>query len=106
MFTNQRNKVTSVITTAVLLASLCAPMFVHAAAAVSVIGVQAVSSSKTSTDYKDLGQVMNQQPTWSVYVITAFAAFEKQYGEKATKKRKLFNGFIETNYYQYFGRKV
>jgi len=56
--------------------------------------------------YKDLGQVMNQQPTWSVYVITAFAAFEKQYGEKATKKRKLFNGFIETNYYQYFGRKV
>lgn len=56
--------------------------------------------------YKDLGQVMNQQSTWSVYVITAFAAFEKQYGEKATKKRKLFNGFIETNYYQYFGRKV
>ena len=56
--------------------------------------------------YKDLGLVMNQHPSWSVYVITAFAAFEKQYGEKATKKRKLFNGFIETNYYQYFGRKI
>jgi len=27
------------------------------------------------------------------------------YGEKATKNRKLFNGFIETNYYQYFGKK-
>lgn len=56
--------------------------------------------------YKDLGQAMNQHPSWSVYIITAFATFEKEYGEKATKKRKLFNGFIETNYYQYFGRKI
>lgn len=56
--------------------------------------------------YKDLGQVMNQHPSWSTYIITAFETFEKQYGAKATKKRKLFNGFIETNYYQYFGRKV
>lgn len=56
--------------------------------------------------YKDLGQIMNQYPSWSVYILTAFEDFEKQYGQKATKKRKLFNGFIQTNYFQYFGRKI
>ncbi|RDW22076.1 THUMP domain-containing class I SAM-dependent RNA methyltransferase [Oceanobacillus chungangensis] len=55
--------------------------------------------------YKDFGDVMKNHPTWSIYVITAFAAFEKQFGMEATKKRKLFNGFIETNYYQYFGER-
>lgn len=55
--------------------------------------------------YKHLGSVMSEHPSWSVYVMTAYAQFEKVYGRKATKKRKLFNGFIETNYYQYFGRK-
>ena len=56
--------------------------------------------------YKDLGQVMKDHPSWSVYIITAFETFEKQYGQQATKKRKLFNGFIQTNYYQYFGKKI
>ncbi|WP_067725524.1 THUMP domain-containing class I SAM-dependent RNA methyltransferase [Oceanobacillus damuensis] len=56
--------------------------------------------------YSDLGNIMKNHPSWSVYIITAFEAFEKKYGQKATKKRKLFNGFIETNYYQYFGQKT
>lgn len=56
--------------------------------------------------YRDLGQIMQEHPSWSVYIITAFEAFERQYGKDATKKRKLFNGFIQTNYYQYFGKKV
>lgn len=55
--------------------------------------------------YQDLGRIMQEHPTWSVYIITAFETFEKEYGQKATKKRKLFNGFIQTNYYQYFGKK-
>ncbi|MFB4169180.1 class I SAM-dependent RNA methyltransferase [Virgibacillus sp. JSM 102003] len=55
--------------------------------------------------YQDLGNIMKQHPTWSVYILTAYEAFEKEYGQKATKKRKLFNGFIQTNYYQYFGKR-
>lgn len=55
--------------------------------------------------YKDFGQVMRNHPSWSVYVLTAFEAFEKYYGQIATKKRKLFNGFIKVDYYQYFGKK-
>lgn len=56
--------------------------------------------------YKDLGLIMQKHPSWSVYILTAASYFEKVYGQKATKKRKLFNGFIRTDYYQYFGRKV
>lgn len=55
--------------------------------------------------YSQLGNVMLNHPSWSVYILTSFKKFENSYGEKATKKRKLFNGFIETDYYQYFGRK-
>src|SRR5690625_4181452 len=55
--------------------------------------------------YKTLGNIMNNNKTWSTYIITSYKEFEKEYGRKATKKRKLFNGFIETNYYQYYGRK-
>lgn len=55
--------------------------------------------------YQTLGNIMKGNKTWSVYVLTSFKQFEKAYGQKATKRRKLFNGFIETNYYQYFGIK-
>lgn len=55
--------------------------------------------------YQDLGEIMKQHPSWSVYMLTSMKSFETHYGKKATKKRKLFNGFIETDYYQYFGKK-
>lgn len=53
----------------------------------------------------DLGRVMDAHPSWSVYMLSSMADFETLYGRRATKKRKLFNGFIETNYYQYWGIK-
>src|SRR5690625_4488700 len=56
--------------------------------------------------YNDLGAIMQNNPSWSVYILTAFTNFEKEYGKKATKKRKLFNGFIKTDYYQYFGKRT
>lgn len=55
---------------------------------------------------KAFGKIMQQHPSWSVYILTADESFEKYYGQKATKKRKLFNGFIKTDFYQYFGEKI
>lgn len=55
--------------------------------------------------YRKLGEIMKNHPSWSVYILTSMQSFEKEYGKQATKKRKLFNGFIQTHYYQYFGRK-
>lgn len=54
--------------------------------------------------YSALGKVTEEHPSWSTYVLTSYPEFEAAFGREATKKRKLFNGFIETNYYQYFGQ--
>lgn len=55
--------------------------------------------------YKDMGRILNGLDTWSVYILTSNEHFEELYGKKATKKRKLFNGFIKTDYYQYWGKR-
>ncbi len=55
--------------------------------------------------YRDLGTIMRDYPSWSVYILTSNERFEDLYGREATKKRKLFNGFIKTDFYQFFGRK-
>ena len=58
--------------------------------------------------YEDMGRVFDD-PTWSVYVLTSDEFFESAYGKKgkngkkADAKRKLFNGNIKTDYYQYYG---
>lgn len=53
--------------------------------------------------YRNLGGLMKQNPTWSTYLITSMEYFETLFGRKANKKRKLFNGRIKTDYYQYEG---
>jgi len=54
---------------------------------------------------QDMGRIMDKHPTWSVYMLSSMEKFEENYGRRATKKRKLFNGFIQTEYYQYWGQK-
>ncbi|MEC1472913.1 class I SAM-dependent RNA methyltransferase [Bacillus haynesii] len=55
--------------------------------------------------YKDMGKAFAELDTWSVYMLTSNERFEECYGKKATKKRKLFNSFIKTDYYQYWGKR-
>ncbi|MFB9757670.1 THUMP domain-containing class I SAM-dependent RNA methyltransferase [Ectobacillus funiculus] len=55
--------------------------------------------------YAEMGKVFRGMDTWSIYVLTSYPEFEKWYGAEASKKRKLFNGFIRTDYYQYFGKR-
>ncbi|MTI46432.1 THUMP domain-containing class I SAM-dependent RNA methyltransferase [Sporosalibacterium faouarense] len=53
--------------------------------------------------YKTMGIKFNKLDTWSKYVITSEEDFEKYYKKKADKKRKLYNGRIKVDYYQYYG---
>lgn len=55
--------------------------------------------------YKDMGATFSKLPSWSFYIITAFENFEKAYGKRADKKRKLYNGMLKTDYYQFYGPK-
>ncbi len=55
--------------------------------------------------YREMGQAFSKLDTWSIYILTSNENFEELYGKPATKKRKLFNGFIKTDYYQYWGKR-
>ncbi|MGX9133871.1 THUMP domain-containing class I SAM-dependent RNA methyltransferase [Rummeliibacillus sp. JY-2-4R] len=55
---------------------------------------------------RNMGRMMSKYPTWSVYMLSSMENFEELYGKKATKKRKLFNGFIKTDYYQFWGKRT
>lgn len=55
--------------------------------------------------YKQMGEIYNQMPTWSKYILTSDEDFEKSFGARATKKRKLYNGALRVDYYQYWGKK-
>lgn len=68
-------------------------------------GERVGEKSEVEKLYKDMGKVFGNFPTWSKYILTAYKDFEKFYGEKADKRRKLYNGMINCTYYQYFGLK-
>ena len=52
---------------------------------------------------KELGELARSLKTWSYYIITANENFEKNFGKKADRNRKLYNGRLKTYYYQYYG---
>ncbi len=55
--------------------------------------------------YREMGRIFKKLDTWSFYILTSHPQFEKLFGSKATKKRKLYNGNIKVDFYQYFGPK-
>jgi putative N6-adenine-specific DNA methylase len=66
-------------------------------------GVRLGEVSQVESLYREMGRVFGSLDTWSYYVLTAHPEFEKLFGRRADKKRKLYNGRIQCNYYQYFG---
>ncbi|MGE5527769.1 MAG: THUMP domain-containing class I SAM-dependent RNA methyltransferase [Patescibacteria group bacterium] len=58
-------------------------------------------SSKVEKLYRDLGRLYRAAPGWSFNILTAHPGFERLFGRRAGKRRKLYNGRIECRYYQY-----
>ena len=56
--------------------------------------------------YAEMGQVLAPLKTWSKFILTSDEAFESKYGSQADKKRKLYNGTLKVDLYQYFGQRV
>lgn len=49
-----------------------------------------------------MGRVFERKRGWSYGVITPEEEFEELFGRKADKRRKLYNGMIKCQFYQYF----
>ena len=57
------------------------------------------------TLYRQMGTTYRPLKTWSKYILTSDLTFESFYGERATKKRKLYNGALRTDFFQYWGER-
>jgi putative N6-adenine-specific DNA methylase len=61
----------------------------------------------SARDAQDLARAMgalrDRMPTWSFFVLSALEDFQKCFGARASRNRKLYNGNIRCWYYQYFG---
>ncbi len=55
--------------------------------------------------YSTIGRVYANLDAWSMYLITSYEDAERYIGRKADKKRKLYNGMIKTDFYQFMGPK-
>lgn len=51
--------------------------------------------------YRGMGKAFLQLPEWRINVITAHEGFERFFGKKSDKKRKLYNGMLKCYLYQY-----
>ncbi len=52
--------------------------------------------------YSEIGEHFRSLSPWQVYIITSHPSFEKFYGMRADKVRKLYNGMLPCYLYQYF----
>ncbi|HEX3026489.1 MAG TPA: class I SAM-dependent RNA methyltransferase, partial [Clostridia bacterium] len=54
--------------------------------------------------YQTMGKVFLGLKNWNFYIISPSERFESLFGKKADKKRKLYNGMIKCELFQYFKR--
>ena len=52
--------------------------------------------------YRKMGRTFEALSPWQIYVLTSMEQFERLYGRRADKVRKLYNGMIPCSLYQYF----
>ncbi len=68
-------------------------------------GERLMERSEAEALYVKMGEHFETLDNWQIYVITSHENFERLYGRRADKVRKLYNGMIRCNYYQFFKRR-
>ena len=56
--------------------------------------------------YNEMGQTFAPLKRWSKFILTSDEQFERKYGSQADKKRKLYNGTLRVDLYQFYGERV
>jgi putative N6-adenine-specific DNA methylase len=52
--------------------------------------------------YRTMGKIFTPERGWAYYIISPDEEFEKCFGRKADKRRKLYNGMIKCQLYMYY----
>lgn len=68
-------------------------------------GERLMKEDELKTLYREFGRTFSSLDEWCAYVITSYRAFEKYFGKRADKIRKMYNSELECNLYAYLGAK-
>jgi putative N6-adenine-specific DNA methylase len=68
-------------------------------------GERVYDKEEAETCYRNLGKALKDSADWSLFLITPAKNFEKLYGKRADRERKLYNSNKECKYYYYYGKK-
>lgn len=69
-------------------------------------GIRLQEAKEAEKLYENLGKVCRTLfSDWNCFIITSSENFEKKFGRKADKNRKLYNGGLKCYYYQYFPKR-
>ena len=65
-------------------------------------GERMMTQNDVEALYRSIGKAFDALAPWQIYVLTSAENFERLYGRRADKIRKLYNGMIPCRLYQYF----
>ena len=65
-------------------------------------GERLLDRKKCEALYEMMGKKFSEYENAGKYILTSHEEFEKFYGRQADKRRKLYNGMLKCNLYQYF----
>lgn len=65
-------------------------------------GERMMTAKEVEALYREVGKTFANMSPWQIYVLSSCENFEKLYGKRADKVRKIYNGMIQCNLYQYF----
>jgi putative N6-adenine-specific DNA methylase len=65
-------------------------------------GERMLEKNQAEALYRDFGAVVAALEGWRKFILSSDEDFERMFGKKAQKKRKLYNGMIRCNLYMYF----
>ncbi len=68
-------------------------------------GVRIGSTPEIDRIYEILREKLAEHPGWSLFAITPDKTIEEKMQRRADRRRKLYNGNIETTYYQFHGKR-
>ena len=65
-------------------------------------GDRLLDAAQAEALYRGMGRAWRSAKDWRFYILTSSLDFEKSFGRRATKRRKLYNGPIPCQLYMYF----
>ena len=65
-------------------------------------GERLMERAEVEALYRAIGRQFAKLEPWQIYILTSHEGFERLYGRRADKTRKLYNGMIPCTLYQFF----